>query len=172
MQEMRSFSAPWGLRVTLMTGVALVIFLGPVVTLLLAGLMENPGLALLAGSLLLVCITFLLLVARAYRIQGYVVSRDGVVVLRPGKNLSFDLAELESVEIDPKAMRWTYKACNGGLFSFGGKNCRNRRLGRYDAYATDPARSVVLRFPDRIVVMTPDDPHAFVEAIEAVRVSV
>ena len=59
----------------------------------------------------------------------------------------------------------------GGLFSIGGRNCRNRRLGRYDAYATDPARCVVLRFPDRIVVMTPDDPDAFVEAIEAVRVS-
>ena len=39
----------------------------------------------------------------------------------------------------------------------------------YEAYATDPRRSVVLRFADRVVVVTPDDPSAFVEAVNAVR---
>ena len=66
-------------------------------------------------------------------------------------------------------MRWTYVMPNGGLFSFGGQGCKNRRLGRFEAYATDPGRSVVLRFPGRVVVVTPDEPDAFVDAVKATR---
>ncbi len=43
---------------------------------------------------------------------------------------------------------------NGGLFCFSGR-FRNRKLGSYRAFATDPKLAVVLRFPDKIVVVTP-----------------
>jgi hypothetical protein len=43
-------------------------------------------------------------------------------------------------------------------------------LGRYRAYATDASKSVVLKFGDKNIVVTPDDPKAFVEALrEAVQ---
>ena len=61
-------------------------------------------------------------------------------------------------------MKRIYAMTNGGLFA-SGKRCRNRRLGVFDAYATNHKRCVVLRYSDRIVVVTPDAPTAFVEAI-------
>ena len=66
-------------------------------------------------------------------------------------------------------MSRTWAMPNGGLFSFGGQGCKNKRLGRFEAYATDPGRSVVLRFPGRVVVVTPDEPNAFVDTIDAAR---
>ena len=77
----------------------------------------------------------------------------------------FERSELTSAEVDPDAMRGTYAMPNGGLFSFGGRYCRNFRLGRYDACATDRAQAVVLRFGEHVVVLTPRDPERFVEAV-------
>ncbi|MCZ7563317.1 MAG: PH domain-containing protein [Burkholderiales bacterium] len=48
--------------------------------------------------------------------------------------------------------------CIAGLFS-------NRKLGRYRAFATDPQRAVVLDLATRKVVVTPDDPQAFLAAL-------
>ena len=74
-----------------------------------------------------------------------------------------------SVEADPNAMRGSLRTCgNGGLFCFAGAYW-NKRLGSYRAFATDPSRSVVLRFSDRVVVMTPERPAEFVAAVEKVR---
>ena len=64
-------------------------------------------------------------------------------------------------------MKWIYAMTNGGLFAFSGLKCRNRRLGVFDAYATSHKRAVVLRYSDRIVVVTPDNPAAFVDSIQA-----
>ena len=50
---------------------------------------------------------------------------------------------------------------NGGLFSITGRFW-NRKLGWYRAYATDPSRAVVLRYPKRTVVITPHDPQHFI----------
>ena len=49
--------------------------------------------------------------------------------------------------------------CIAGLFS-------NRKLGRYRAFATDPARAVVLELPKRKIVVTPRDPWAFQAALQ------
>ena len=45
----------------------------------------------------------------------------------------------------------------------------NRKLGRYRAYVTDPKRAVVLRFDDRVVVVSPDCPAEFVAAVSKTR---
>jgi len=50
---------------------------------------------------------------------------------------------------------------NGGLFSFTGFY-RNRLLGAYRAFVTDPRQAVVLRFPKRNVVVSPGAPEEFV----------
>ena len=55
---------------------------------------------------------------------------------------------------------------NGGAFAFSGW-FRNRKLGSYRAYATDPARSVVLKFSDhKTIVVTPEPPDAFIAAVK------
>jgi hypothetical protein len=50
---------------------------------------------------------------------------------------------------------------NGGVFSFTGRFW-NRKLGWYRAFATDPSRAVVLRYPKRTIVITPHDPQHFI----------
>ena len=47
----------------------------------------------------------------------------------------------------------------GGLFVFCGLFW-SRKLGRYRAYITDPRRAVVLRFGNKVVVVTPDEPDS------------
>jgi hypothetical protein len=68
---------------------------------------------------------------------------------------------------DPEAMRRSLRLFgNGGMFGFTGW-LRNRRLGVYRAFATDPARAVVLTLGQRKIVITPADPAAFVRALES-----
>ncbi len=50
---------------------------------------------------------------------------------------------------------------NGGLFSFTGF-FRNKALGTYRAFVTDPRKTVVLHFPRRTVVISPGSPKEFV----------
>jgi hypothetical protein len=44
---------------------------------------------------------------------------------------------------------------------------RNALLGTYRAFVTDPAHMVVLRFGNKTIVVSPDDPAAFIEAVRA-----
>ena len=108
-----------------------------------------------------------LVAAAALAVRGYVVEPDAVLVRRPGWTTRLDLAGLASVEADPDAFRGSIRTFGiGGPFAFVGRY-RSRGLGGFTAYATDRARSVVLRWPDRTVVVTPDDPDTFVAAVEA-----
>jgi hypothetical protein len=64
---------------------------------------------------------------------------------------------------DPQACKGSLRVIgNGGLFSFTGL-FYSKALGRFRLYATDFSRSVVLTLADRVVVVTPAAPHAFVE---------
>ena len=64
---------------------------------------------------------------------------------------------LESAEVEPDAMRGSLRTFgNGGAFSFTGFYY-NKRLGSYRAYVTDPRRTVVLRYANRRVVLSPAD---------------
>ena len=49
---------------------------------------------------------------------------------------------------------------NGGFFSFTGFY-RNKTLGAYRAYVTDRHLTVVLRYAERTVVISPSSPEAF-----------
>ena len=53
---------------------------------------------------------------------------------------------------------------NGGLFSVCGR-FRNRELGHYRAFVTDPKNAVVLRFGEQTIVISPEGPKEFVEAL-------
>ncbi|HXZ86218.1 MAG TPA: PH domain-containing protein, partial [Myxococcota bacterium] len=71
------------------------------------------------------------------------------------------------VRADAQAMTGSMRLFgNGGLFSFTGL-FQSRTLGRYRAFVTDPARAVVLRTARRVVIVSPAEPQAFVEAARA-----
>jgi len=53
---------------------------------------------------------------------------------------------------------------NGGLFAFAG-NFHSGDLGAYRAYVTDGMKAVVLKFTDKTIVVSPDDPEEFIAAV-------
>ena len=92
---------------------------------------------------------------------------DSLFVTHPAKNVGIDLRGLESIEADPDALTGTYTFTNPGLFSISGSMCKNKKLGSFSAYATDPAKAVVIRFKDRIpVVITPNEPEIFIQRVK------
>jgi hypothetical protein len=89
-----------------------------------------------------------------------------LLVQRLGWHSELILKNLVSAECDPEAMKRSIRVFgNGGFFCFAGK-FRNKRLGVYRAFATAPHLAVVLRFTDRMVVVTPDNPEEFVKALK------
>jgi hypothetical protein len=107
--------------------------------------------------------------AALFMVRGYVVTADEILVQRPLWSTRFERSRLQSATIDPDALRSSIRLFgNGGLFSFTGV-FRSPKLGRYRAYVTDPARCVILRFADRVVVISPADPAAFVRDVSTPR---
>jgi len=158
------FDAPWGGLLKGMTALSVVILVGVAAAGLLTGprgtltwqiSMIGLPLAFLAGG------TFFI-------IRGYTVETDKVRVHRLGWESHIPLMGLEEVVVDPEAMSGSIRTFgNGGMFCFAGA-FRNKKLGGYRAFATDLKKSVVLRFTDRVVVVTPGDPGTFLQAIRTV----
>ena len=148
------FFAPWSTRLKLMTGgLAAILIIAAAVT-------AGPG------SLVIVAI---LLVAAVFAIRGYSVMDGRLLIHRLGWSNKFDLAELVSAEVSPGATMGSLRTMGiGGLFGFVG-HFHNEILGSYKAYATNEFNTVVLVFGDQTIVVTPDDPEEFVEAVTAAK---
>ena len=146
------FSAPWSSALTVISVVLTVVLL----VVVLNG-------AVVATALL--AATFV--GAAVCSVRGYAVEPGVLIIERLGWQTRIDLAGLESAEIDPDAMRWAFRTWGiGGPFAFVGRYW-SRAVGGFTAYATDRDLAVVLRWPDRTVVVTPDDPETFATAVEA-----
>lgn len=114
-----------------------------------------PG-AIIAGALLAM-------------VRGYTLDKDELRVQRLLTTTHLPLATLRAAWADPAVCRDSIRvAGNGGLFSFTGW-FQNPRLGRYRMLATDLRRGVVLQFQDRVVVITPASPAAFLEHLRRLK---
>ena len=165
MNSGKIFAAPWSVLLKLMTLMS-VIVLGSLPVFGLFNYHENmhPGLVFMIFVLpaLILCGSIFFL------IKGYQVSNGILLIHRLGWKTKLDLSDLESATSDPDAMKKSIRTFgNGGLFSFSGKY-RNRKLGPYRAFATNPELSVILRFPGRVVIVTPESPTEFVRMLERV----
>ncbi len=156
------FKAPWGNALILMTTLGCVVLIG----VPLIGMFTGPrGDWFWIASMIIMPLAILLGTA-IFSVWGYQVANETLYVQRLGWKSAIALDQLASVEIDPTAMSQSIRTWgNGGLFSFTG-HFRNRKLGKYQAYATDFKQSVVLRFCDRTVVVTPADPKRFVQTLQ------
>lgn len=104
----------------------------------------------------------ILLLAVLFMVRGYVLTSDEIVVKRLGWATRLPLEGLVAVAGDNEAMTRSLKVFgSSGLMSYTGIFW-NRKIGRYRAFATDPSRSVVLSYPKRKIVITPDDPQRFI----------
>jgi hypothetical protein len=102
-----------------------------------------------------------------FAIRGYTVTPDAILVHRVFWATPLPLGNLESAEFQPDAMSGSIRTFgNGGLFSFTGFY-QNETLGSYQAFVTDPNRTVVLHFSTRTVVVSPSAPEDFVHELDA-----
>ncbi len=163
MTDGERFHAPWGRALTFTTALCLLLLVG----IAILGLLTRPRDLLLWKLGMIVMPLSMLLIAPFFAIRGYVLDADSIRVLRPGWKTTVKLAGLRSATRNADAMSRSIRTLgNGGLFCIAGV-FHNNTLGTYRAFATDPARAVVLKFQDRTVVLTPDRPDEFVAKIRA-----
>jgi len=103
--------------------------------------------------------------ALLFTVRGYSITGDGILVHRLFWSTRLPVSGLMSVEVAPGIMHNGIRVFgNGGLFSFSGWS-RNRELGIYRAFVTDPQRTVLLRYATGSVVVSPSSPDEFVDDI-------
>jgi hypothetical protein len=157
------FAAPWSAALIVMTIFGSLVLLG---VSFLVGYLEPPREVTIRWLVAIPCLLLPLWFA-LFAIRGYQIEARELRVNRPLWSTRIPLEDLRETAVDPEAMRRALRLFgNGGLFAFTGW-FRNRRLGTFRAFATDPARAVVLTFPHRRIVVTPRDPAAFVQALES-----
>jgi hypothetical protein len=148
------YSAPWSTKLKVTTAV------------LAAVLIVAAYAAKSWGSLVVLAILF---GAAVFAIRGYSIQQGKLLIHRLGWATSYDLATLTSAEVSPGATVGSLRAMGiGGLFGFVG-HFHNAVLGSYKAYATNELNTVVLEIAGEKIVVTPDDPQEFVDAVQAVQ---
>lgn len=156
---MKFHAAPWSNGLVVLSLLATGICAG--VGFLLAS-REGPG-----GPLGLWLMAGIVAGALLFTVRGYWVSGNTLCIRRLLWSTRLPLAGLVSATADPEAMRDSIRvAGNGGFFSYSGRYMSDR-LGSFRAFVTDPARAVVLRYADRIVMVSPASPEEFVRDVEA-----
>lgn len=162
--SVKLYHAPWGRRVWLIT--ATVTLLGIATTAVLPlfvpvkkpedrwALWLAPAVvgAIIGGTAL-------------WMIRRFELTDEAIVVRRPLWANAIPLATVESAEADAGACEGAWKTMgNDGLFAMHGR-FRSKRLGKFQAYVTDPANSVVLRQSADTVVISPENPRQFVNEL-------
>lgn len=164
--EGADFRAPWS-RTLKVTSAFSALLLAGVMPLLAFTLPPTPlGRAPYVALLLMAPCT--LLGAALFMVRGYSLSGGTLRVRRLLWETVVPLDGLRKAWADPAAMKGSIRLFgNGGLFSFTGW-FSNRHLGRYRAFATDPARAVVLELGERKIVVTPEHTRAFLDQLSRV----
>lgn len=148
------FGAPWGNRLKVTTALVLAIL--------------GVAFFTIKGWAVLVILA-IVGVALVFAVRGYSVMDGQLLIHRLGWATRFDLEGLTRAEYSPGATIGSARTMGiGGLFGFVG-HFHNAVLGSYRAYATHESNTVVLDFGGQKIVVTPDAPVEFVEAIEAMR---
>lgn len=160
-----TFDAPWGTALRVMSVILALVLFG----IMALGLYRPPVGGWLWYAALVATPVALLAAALLCMVRRYALTADTLYVQRPGWVARIDLDGLESVAADAHAMVGSKRLfANGGLFVFAGR-FRNPALGVYRALVNDPNRAVVLRWPDRRMVISPDEPERFVRRLSELR---
>ncbi len=157
------FTAPWSGQVKIITFLASAFMLGIPI------LQHIPGSGFHSGRQFLWLLPLLVVIVSLFMVRGYELAQDALYVQRLFWKTKIDLSSLNSVAIDPEATSGSIRtAGNGGFFAFTGM-FRNKKLGSYRAYITDRKKAVVLRFVNRVIVISPGDPQDFERQIKQYR---
>ncbi len=154
--DRRIFGAPWETLVKVVTSA------------MVAGFMALALLPIGSAAVAVWMVGLLILLAMMpFYVGGYQVTDTELKVLRLGWASRFPLTQLESVEVVRHATAGSIRVLGiGGFMGYIGQ-FRNSALGSYRMLGTNREDTVVLRFKDLTLVVTPDDPNAFKRAVDA-----
>jgi hypothetical protein len=156
---MRYYKARWG---------ALLVIMSTLLTVLLVGLaiseFRQHGASAWAGRYLLALVVGCAL----FSVRGYTVTPEAILIQRLLWHTRLPLTGLQSARRETQSMWRGIRIGNGGFFSFTGWRW-SPGLGFYRVFATNGADRVVLRYANRIVVVTPSPPDDFVRELEPER---
>jgi hypothetical protein len=164
-----SFKAPWGTWTSVISIVISLFLLGMPAWRLYDHLVNHVP---IRTPIILVLMIVGLFIALPFTVRGYRLTEKTLYVKRLLWLTEVPLDNLETITVSPNAMMKSIRTFgNGGLFSITGYYY-NKTLGKYRIFATRLKNVVVLRFSDRVIVITPDQPELFKEKIEALRKAV
>ncbi len=101
-------------------------------------------------------------------IRGYAVTPEALLIHRLLWTTRVPLAGLQSARQETLSWWRGVRIGNGGFFSFTGWRY-SPGLGLYRVFATNGTDRVVLRYPGRIVVVSPSPPEEFVRELAAAK---
>ena len=149
----RTYQATWDRLLHILSWGVVLVSVTAFVAILFFG---EKHLAWKVGVLVLVLATSV-----PFTILGYTVDDDEIGIRRLFWTTRIKRGGLIGAEVVPGAMSGSLRTCgNGGLFSFTGWYW-SRKLGAYRAYVTHRRNTVVLRFSNRTIIVSPDDPERF-----------
>lgn len=162
MSEARIFRTMWGRSLRWLT----VLSAGTLIALTVVAYATTshlgPAVGFIIGAAALIALATILL----RQIRGYAVQADAVDILHLGWRHRLPLAGLVAVAVEPEAMLDAHMTFGGGRFADFFRTFRSPRLGDFVAFVTDRDRTVVLRFKDHTVVVSPADPEGFAAAVQ------
>ncbi len=103
--------------------------------------------------------------ALLFIVSGYEIDRQHIRIGRLLWSTELPLTGLTQIWSDPQAMCKSLRVFgNGGLYSITGVY-QNKSLGRYRAFVTNSESAVVLVLRSRTIVVSPENPSAFVDYV-------
>ena len=157
------FTAPWGVHVKIMTiGGSLICIGAPI-------LFVAPPDGTPASQLMFCCMKaplFLWLASLLLTVRGYSITQNAILIHRLIWTTRLPLEQLNEVDMEGTNTFRNSIRCfgNGGIFGICGLYY-NRRVGTFRAFVTDIGRAVLLKFPSRTILLSPDDPRQFVSML-------
>jgi len=159
---MKHYNAPWSRTLLLVTVIFTTLLLG-------ITLSEWRGIASLQIGTLEFWLSILpltiVVAAALFMVRGYSITNDEILIHRLFWDTKLSRQGLQSAALEPDAFRGTLRTFgNGGLFGFTGWY-ESSRLGSFRAFATDGTRTIVLRYAEQAIVITPDQPDQFIREL-------
>ena len=153
-----TYKASWGRHLKTVTTICVLILIGfPLVEIVESVMLSQWNLGLVLKTLMPWCL--LILVGVFFVVRGYILTNKELIVKRLWWKNRVNLGNLKSAEFDDEAMSNSWRISGlGGFFSITGIFW-NKKLGLYRAFATNEKNSVVLKFTDKVIVITPDNPQ-------------